>query len=905
MAKTNRNRVEIENLKHDETRVNIPTAETSDFMTDEQKAGEEVAYQRYRRDPALDPQLVWQGKDEEDADDLRVFVRPIYVNEKIQPKAVVENVRALAAEGMPFQMSLFDDFNGINFEDAVDFYQHEQHWTNRMILGDALAVMGSLAEKEGLRGKVQMIYIDPPYGIKFNSNWQPSTVKRDVKDGKDVSYEPEQIQAFRDTWERGIHSYLGYLRDRLRLARELLTESGSVFVQIGDENVHLVRNLLDEVFGTENFVSQITYAKTTGATQVLLSGTTDYILWYCRDKDKVKYRQLFYRKSVGGEGAAKYDQVELSDGSRRSMTGEEKENPNLLVDDARVYRLDNLTSQSQGREKGEGAASWFPVLIQHGEFRPTLQTRWKTNQEGMLRLIYSHRIQITGSTLAYVRFIDDFPAYSISNLWTDIGGIQSRADPKVYVVQTATPAIERCMLMTTDPGDLVLDPTCGSGTTAYVAEQWGRRWITIDTSRVALTLARTRLMSARFPSYKLKTDGVRDGFIYKTVPHITLKSIANNEQIDVIHAKYQPYLDELRERVNALVHKPFEEWEIPRPDPDAEPSQLQDLLAEWWQVRRERQLEMDAAIQAAADQETLYDQPETKPKTVRVTGPFTVESLQPHRALESGGRSAEADNAGRFALDMLEQLRESGVTNTRRGEKIMFTTLDLYPGKYITAAGTYEQAGQTGRAAVFIGPQYGTVSREMIEQAAREAVKEKLNSFAMLIVCGFAFDPLVGEETKNYGRLIVQTARINPDLLLMGKDLKKDGKVNLFTVFGEPDIQIEQLNDGRLVVHLLGVDVYDPNNGSIRSSSTDEIACWFIDTDYNDTSFFVRHAYFTGADRPYDRLKNALKSEINPEAWEALYRTESIPLDLPQSGKIAVKVINHYGDEVMKVCEIS
>jgi adenine-specific DNA-methyltransferase len=457
--------------------------------------------------------------------------------------------------------------------------------------------------------------------------------------------------------------------------------------------------------------------------------------------------------------------------------------------------------------------------------------------------------------------------------------------------------------MTTDPGDIVLDPTCGSGTTAYVAEQWGRRWITMDTSRVALTLARARLMAARFPAYTLKTDRVADGFRYKTVPHITLKSIANNEKIDALHAQFQPHLDALLAQINAVSPKPYQEWEVPRPAEDGQ-GELHELLGEWWRVRRERQDAIDAAIRENPDMETLYDQPEVRKDVVRVTGPFTVESLQPHRA-ENGKRKNKKSDGGRFLLDMIEQLRIAGVTTSRAGERLTFERLDTYPGKYVQAVGTYTQAGQTGRAAVLIGPQYGTVSRDMIRNAAKEAVKDREIDFDILIACGFAFDPAVSEETRsNMGRLVVQTARIAPDLLLMGKDLKKDGRGNLFTVFGEPDVRVEQV-DGRMVVRLLGMDVYDPKEHEIRASSTDEIACWFIDTNYNEESFFVRHAYFTGADNPYEKLQKALRAEIDEAAWELLRRTESIPFDPPATGKIAVKVINHFGDEVIKVVEVS
>jgi adenine-specific DNA-methyltransferase len=892
--------IDVESLVHDATRVNIPTAETSDFMTDEQKAGEVKTYQRYRRDPVLDPQLVWQGKDEEDADDLQVLVRPIYVQEKIHPIAIIENVRALSQEGMPLQLELFSDFNGIPFEDAVDFYQHEQHWTNRMILGDSLVVMASLAEKENLRGKIQMIYLDPPYGIKFNSNWQPSTLKREVKDGKDVSYEPEQIRAFRDTWSDGIHSYLSYLRNRLRISRELLNESGSIFVQIGDENVHRVRVLLDEVFGDDNFISLITYQKSGSTSSELLSNPADYIIWYAKNRETVKYHQLYQDKEVGGQGSGKYTYAELADGIRLPLSNIPS---NLEQNEYRVFRLDSITSQ------GFRTNTSVPFTFRGQVFDTGSSKNWKTTIEGMQRLVKANRVEDSEKSLNYIRFIDDFPVFALTSIWTDVGGVQSRNDPKIYVVQTSTTAIQRCLLMTTDPGDIVLDPTCGGGTTAYVAEQWGRRWITIDTSRVALALARTRLMSARFPSYRLRDpNNINADFVYKTVPHIKLGSIANIEQIDIIHDKYQPTLDEIRSAFIALMGETVEEWDMPREVSRSD--EANELLAEWWYLRSERQKEIDEAIAANAETESLYDQPEIKPKTVRVTGPFTVESLSPHRSLGSDvlnrrtQENIDATNGSRFALDMLEQLRSSGITNTRKGERIHFSELDLYPGKYIHASGISEQAEQPTRVAVHIGPQYGTVSREMIKEAALEAVRGQ--GFNMLVVCGFAFDPSVGEETKNYGKLTVQTARINPDLLLMGKDLKKDGKGNLFTVFGEPDVDVVYQEDGRIIAKLAGVDIYDPNTGTTRSSSTNEIACWFIDTAYNDVSFFVRHAYFCGdsKDSPYDKLRLALKAEINPGAWKFLHNDFSIPFERPERGKIAVKVINHHGDEVMKVLEV-
>ncbi len=473
----------VDAIRHEDKRVNIPTADSEELL-DEDAA--RPARLRYARDPSLDPQLVWKGKDEQDNEDLLVDAPPIYIQEKIAPQVIIENLRRAHRQD---QLDLFADFDGLSGWEAVEYYQHDANWSNRMILGDSLQVMASLAEKENLRGKVQMIYVDPPYGIKFGSNWQVSTGKRDVKDGKleDTTREVEQIKAFRDTWELGIHSYLAYLRDRLVVARDLLTGSGSVFVQIGDENVHLVRSLLDEVLGSENFVSLITTQKTSSSTGSFIGGVTDYILWYAMNVEKMKFRKLYQIKHYGGLGASNYTRIRLADGSTRTLTKDEQRDPTALPDDSHVYAPDNLTSQSMGRSKGEGAASWFKVEVSGHSFDPGPRARWKTNAEGMMRLIAAGRVEGTeGGRLAYVRYFDDFPAFPLSNIWMDT--VSSFMSDKIYIVQTNTRMVERCMLMSTDPGDLVVDPTCGSGTTAFVAEQWGRRWITTDTSRVAVNI---------------------------------------------------------------------------------------------------------------------------------------------------------------------------------------------------------------------------------------------------------------------------------------------------------------------------------------------------------------------------------------------------------------------------------
>ena len=557
----------VETLTHNkDKRKNIPTAEHQSVMRPEEQEAKPL---RYPRNTDLDPQLVWRGKDEQDWSDLVVHAPPLYIQDKVHPKALIDDLLRTSKEAEheagQTTADLFADFNGIPKDvDKTEFYQHDQNWSNRMILGDCLQVMASLAEREGLRGKVQCIYFDPPYGIKFNSNFQWSTTSRDVRDGKadHITREPEQVKAFRDTWRDGIHSYLTYLRDRLAVARDLLADSGSIFIQIGDENAHRVRGLLDEVFGDSNFVAQVSTKTSGGSTGEYLAGVLDHILWYAKSKDRTKFKPIFGTKALGEEGAEKYSRVRLPTLETRSLTADEWLAPEQLVRGARVYRQDNMTSQSVGREKGEGAASWFPVSTLGQEIRPTTRVRWKTNNEGMRRLLVASRVELTGNSISYVRYLDDFSASIITNAWIDVGGIQSRSDPKVYVVQTPTTLIQRCMLMTTGPGDLVLDPTCGSGTTAYVAEQWGRRWITIDTSRVALALARARIMGARYPYYLLADsvdgqrkeaelsgrapstqpiyDDIRHGFVYERVPHITLKSIANNAEIDVIHEKWQP-----------------------------------------------------------------------------------------------------------------------------------------------------------------------------------------------------------------------------------------------------------------------------------------------------------------------------------------------------------------------------
>lgn len=930
--------VGVEALKHsDDKRKNIPTAEYQSLMAEEARKPVQVSYARgtsnadglqaekQQRNRDLDPQLVWRGKDDQDWTDLVVNAPPLYIQEKVHPKVLIDDLqqqtRARREGEAGGTVDMFGDFNGIPAgADKTDFYAHDQNWTNRMVLGDSLQVMASLAEREGLRGKVQCIYLDPPYGIKFNSNFQWSTTTRDVKDGNrdHISREPEQVKAFRDTWREGINSYLTYLRDRLTVARDLLTDTGSVFVQIGDENVHRVRGLMDEVFGPDNFVSLITLKKTAGQDERLLNNVADYIVWFARDKNQVKFRPPLVRRETTLSELGQYVRIEEPDGMRRALSMDDFNARGELTREGRPHRLVIATSS------GHGGNTAFPIAFAGRTYLPTANRHWSTHADGMRRLAWAGRLSQSGATLAYVRFFDDFVAQAANNVWSDIGTVTD----KKYVVETGPGVIQRCILMATDPGDLVLDPTCGSGTTAYVAEQWGRRWITIDTSRVALALARARIMGARYPYYLLAdshegqlkeaevTRGVpssqpsrgniRQGFVYERVPHVTLKSIANNTEIDVIWDGWQKKLEPLREALNAAVKADWQDWQVPREVDAKWTPKAREIHSEWWKGRIERQRDIDASIAAKAESEYLYDRPYEDKKRVRVAGPFTVDSLSPHRTLAmdiddgliDGVRAprAEFEAKADFASVMLENLKAAGVQQAHKSDRITFTSIVGWPGEYVCAEGRYMESEKERRAAIFIGPEFGTVARPDLVSAAREAADA---GFDVLIACAFNYEAHAAEFEK-LGRVPVLKARMNPDLHMAG-DLKNTGAGNLFVVFGEPDIRIEPQADGQVRVRVKGVDVFRPQTGEIESGGTDSIALWMIDTAYNEESFFVRQAYFLGAADPYRSLKTTLKAEIDAEAWATLNSDVSRPFEKPKTGRIAVKVINHLGDEVMKV----
>ena len=912
----------IGTITHDASRKNIPTAEYQAVMKDEERHPVQVAYERRNRD--LDPQLVWRGKDEQDAKPLVAQAPPLYIQEKVHPRVLIDSLKRYSKEKSPPEetIDLFADFNGVPVGDArTEFYQHEANWSNRMILGDSLHVMASLAEREGLRGKVQCIYMDPPYGIKFNSNFQWSTTSRDVKDGnkKHITREPEQVKAFRDTWRDGIHSYLSYLRDRLTVARDLLAESGSIFVQIGDENVHRVRALMDEVFGDGNFVSLITFKKTLPLGSQRLANIGDYILWYARSIQELKYRQLGRPKPLGaGTG---YTWLKHPDTSERKMTRQERASPSKIIGGARPFFAASLSSS------GYTPTCIFDFEYAGRRFRAGRKS-WRTNRDGLRRLIWADRIIAPGTLPCFKTFHDDHPNQPLHNFWDDTHGAVDIS----YVVQTSNKVIQRCILMTTDPGDVVLDPTCGAGTAATVAEQWGRRWITIDTSRVALALARARIMGARYPYYLLAdspkgqkkeaqitrrvpsdqpTSGrIRHGFVYQRVPHITLKQIANNAEIDIIWEAHQEKLEPLRHELNAALGKSWEEWQIPRDTDDEWPTEGKELHAAWWKARIARQKDIDASITANAPFDYLYDKPYEDSKAVRVAGPFTVESLSPHRLLAIDENDELIDKVAEpstvdygetrdFAAIMLENLRMAGVQQARKSDRITFSSVTGWPGTYICAEGHYQDRNRSRRAGIMIGPEFGTVSRPDLAAAAREAAEFR---FDTLIACAFSYDAACSDLDK-LGRMRVLKARMNADLH-MATDLKQTEAGNLFVIFGEPDIRIHEEADDEISVEVRGIDVFDPGKGEIRSDDVDGIACWFIDTEYDEESFFVRQAYFLGARDPYKSLKTSLKAEIDKEAWESLRRARSRPFAKPRTGRIAVKVINHLGDEAMKVFRV-
>lgn len=932
-------------MQHEFSRTKLPTGEYSGIQPKDLTGVGETPTVRYslnegaadltaefaERDTDLDPQYIWRGKKKGDLNELEVKAPIIYQQEKIFPRMLIEEMKrrsAIRKNAVDAQMMLGEGVEDFDPNAQPGFYNHEEGWKNRMILGDSLQVMASLAENESLRGKVQMVYFDPPYGIRFNSNWQPTTKSTNVRDGNkdDITREPEMVKAFRDTWHDGIHSYLGYLRDRLVVARDLLTESGSCFVQISDANVHRVRALMEEVFGEDNYVSMIAFQKSGSTSDNLIQRTYDYIVWFAKNKNAVKCH-LTYIPKGGDKFERDYCFVELHDGSFKRIQNDDDEKL------GRRFRLAPCNSQNPSATRSG------KLVINNIVCSPGANRHWSIDPERFNRPVSANRIVVQGTSPMYKLYMDEIPGDLVSHVWNDTA---VSGNNRIYVVQTSAAVIQRCMLMTTDPGDLVLDPTCGSGTTAYVAEQWGRRWITVDTSRVALALARSRIMTSKFPYYyladseeglkkEMEVSGkaiVRDtygkialGFVYERVPHITLKSIANNAEIDIICKKYEADLLNLRGLLatHAGLHngdKPPEEWQIPF-EVDANWSDMaKDAHAAFMELKRKRQKEIDESIARVAETEYLYDKPYEDKKRVRVAGPFTVESVAPTRSLIVNPDGTTTDPVAKIAKDvdygngenyvarMIDILRKTGVKQAKKTDRITFNSVTAWAGgKHIAAEGWTEAAEnqKSKHFAIAFGPEFGSVTRLDMKAATREAME---GGFDVLLYCAFNFEAYVEEGSDSaFGKLKVLHARMNSDLH-MATDLKDTGAGNPFIIFGEPDIEVTKLDSDEITVTIKGVDVYDPKKDEVRSDNADDIDCWMLDTDYNEEAFFARHVYFPGRDKVYDAFKKFLNNDIDREEWDSVAKTTSRPFPRPKTGRIAVKVINHFGDEVMKIFEV-
>lgn len=862
----------VKAIVHDNAkRATLPTTELAGEETEVVASGpKESAYRVFKNDfnRGRDPELYWfkkYGNDDEETQspNLKVDIRSLYVHEDIRPEMLINSLYRIKETTNPSEPTLFgSEIPKTIIEDELErvteYYKHNADWKNRLIQGDSLLVMNSLLKRESMAGKVQCIYIDPPYGIRFGSNWQNKIgnpkMSHESKD-QEASGEPEMIKAFRDTWELGIHSYLSYLRDRMILSRELLTQTGSIFVQISDENVHLVRSLLDEVFGSDNFVTQIFYKKTSGAGSpgelIAPPSVGDYILWYAKDKENFKFRKVFVPKEFGAEGSSAYRNLELKDGRRLSIPEWEKEagkefDYSRRPEGSRVYTLDNLTSQSGG-DIGR-----FDITFKGKVYKMTGNNVWKTNEEGIKRLIEKRRVDASNQgRLGYVRYFEDFPMQPLTSLWTD--AVSSFMSDKIYVVQSNKKAVQRCMLMCTDPGDIVLDPTCGSGTTAFVAEQWGRRWITIDTSRIALNVAKKRLTTALYPCYELFGDDIRQGFRYKRIPHITLKSLANGEQ---------------------------------------------------------------------PEEEILYDQPEENKKKIRVSGPFTVETLQSFDVTspeEINHCSDEAEENRLFQERIFSHLETNGIRNGDKTQQAIFHGVEAVSDPFLNAKGYYNDVDGRERLVYFhIGPKFGSVSKRAVNEAVRTFRDTRLQEGASwLVLLGFSFQDSIDDKDYNLGQFTVSKVRMHDDLMQDGL-LKKDKGAGSFITIGEPDIALVVDSPTTCHVEIRGLDIYDPIKDDVKARSVEDIAYWELDDNYDGRQFIVKSFHFCGGDKKeFDAWKKGLSSvaslttkrkaehtlrlELDEEVWDTLYDFQSEYLDFVPGRKIAVRVISQFGEESTKV----
>ncbi len=889
------------------------------------------------------PYLNWTGKAERTS--FAVDTVSLHVHERMDPMSILAAVRKQLNSLPPggggvgrggsrlSQPNLFEaPFESLPLRDAIDFYKHDRGWANRLVAGDSLLVMNSLLQKEGMAGQVQMIYLDPPYGIKYGSNFQPFVGKRDVKDRSDadLTQEPEMIKAFRDTWELGIHSYLTYLRDRLLLAKELLSESGSVFVQISDENLHHVREIMDEVFGAENFVQLIAYRTTGGQASKLLPTVSDYLVWYSKNICNIKYKQLFFDKA-GEDEVGRYRWVQAPSGQIRPLTPLEESNPKTIEHGWSLLVHDNITSQ------GVSGDSSDPFKWNGRSYKLPVNSHWKTTYSGLESLARQNRLMAVGETLRFKRMLSDFPVSPINAAWEDTA-VSGFGRKKEYVVETSTKVIERCLLMTTDPGDLVLDPTCGSGTTAFVAEKWGRRWITCDTSRVAITLAKQRLVTASYEYYALKYphEGLKGGLIYKTVPHVTLKSIANNPEIDEIYVRMHPAIEKALDGLNRAISEnsvgakqvssaspafdlrgtkgkageafalPLQEWTVPFDFPADWSETARTSFDAFHKSRQAMQKQMDASIAAHADQETLFDQPQPDKKKLRITGPFTVEAVPfpTVLALDEAKPAYEADVAiarsGESARQhqWRDELLTTGIRG-KGGQMLRFAELETLPGTRHLHVSGHLDSGE--RVVISFGPEHGALEQRQVELALREA-GELFPLPRMIVFCAFAFDPEAAKDIDNLKGITALKAQMNTDLLT--EDLKKARSSNQsFWLMGQPDVDVHKLKDGTFQVEVNGFDYFDTSKGELVSGGKGKIALWLLDTDYDERSLFPRQVFFplAGKGEGWQKLKKNIRAELNEELLEQFHGTVSLPFEAGDNHKVAVKIVDDRGIESLKI----
>lgn len=882
------------------------------------------------------PYLNWTGKAETTS--FEIDTVSLHVHERVDPSTILSKAakrqKGKDAKAQWQQADLFAaPFENLPLRQALDFYKHEKGWSNRLVTGDSLLVMNSLLTKESMGGQVQMIYIDPPYGIKYGSNFQPFTNKPDVKDRSDehLTQEPEMIKAFRDTWELGIHSYLTYLRDRLMLARELLSESGSVFVQISDENLHHVRQLLSEVFRSQNTMSLISYSTTGGFASSGLSRTGDYILWFAKNKEKVKFNRLYLQKDRAEALRGDYDQAQFANGSRGPLSNEQRQRPEAIPEETRIFTDDNPSSQ------GEGAATvdwdWCGMT-----FHPGAGNHWKAPApHGMRRLTRANRFLITPrGKLRYVRFFTDFDQVPITDNWFDIAGaVQDRADPKVYVVQTSNKIIERCLLMTTDPGDLVLDPTCGSGTTAFVAEKWGRRWITCDTSRVAIALAKQRLMTASFDYYALRypQEGLKGGFDYETTPRVMLGKIANNPDIDTIYTEQHPKIEAALGALNKALtaHPPsplkpaqgvrkgkavnfakgdsLHEWEVPFDWPDDWPAAAREAFDGFHAARQAMQKKMDQSIADHAEPETLYDKPTIDRNRLRITGPFSVEAVPAPTvlSLDENYAPAEADASvarlGETSRQSLwrDELLKTGVRG-KGGNMLKFAEFETLPGtRYLHASGALADTGE--RVVVSFGPEHAALEQRQVEEALNEAYT-LMPKPKFILFCAFTFDPEAAKDIDELNVPGVTFLKVQMNTDLLTEDLKKKRASNeSFWLMGQPEVEVRRRKDDLWEVEVHGFDYFNPKTGEIESGGKKQIAMWSLDTDYDQRSLMPHQVFFPMADAKggWNRLKKTIRAELDEDLLDQFHGTVSLPFEAGDNRRVAVKIVDDRGIESLKI----